>query len=418
MSNRLRIQAPLVRILSVAVIALLGVSGTVLAADAPAAPTVSKGVAKPLKAAQDALQAKNFDEAIAHIKEAQAVPGEKSAYDQYAMNGLLLQAYNGKHDTANVVPVLQQLVQSQYTSGDQRRSFYKFIAGYEFQEKDYAKALDAANEVVKNGGNDVETQNLIAKSQYLTGKYKEAAVTMQEIVNKLEKPDEDSLKLLWQFDLKADDKNGASRAVEKLVAYYPKPEYWSNALASLANADTKDAHLELNIYRLMSDVGVLNRPTDYADMAEIALDAGYPGETVAVLQKAFGANVFTDQRDKERYQHLLEGAKQRATSDQASLAENEKKAQAEPNGDGLVQVGAAYLSYGQTEKAIAAVNQGIAKGNLKYPDEANLLIGIAQLRAHDNAAAQKAFEKVATSSNQSYARLGKLWALHAGARSA
>jgi hypothetical protein len=401
----------------VAVIALLGVSGTVLAADA-AAPTVSKGVAKPLKAAQDALAAKNYDEAIAHIKEAQAVPNEKSAYDQYAMNGLLLQAYNGKHDTPNVVPVLQQLVQSQYTNADQRRSFYKFIAGYEFQEKDYTKALDAANDVVKNGGNDVETQNLIAKSQYLTGKYKEAAVTMQEIVNKLEKPDEDSLKLLWQFDLKADDKNGASRAVEKLVAYYPKPEYWSNALASLANADTKDAHLELNIYRLMNDVGVLNRPTDYADMAEIALDAGYPGETVAVLQKAFGANVFTDQRDKERYQHLLDGAKQRATTDQASLAENEKKAQAEANGDGLVQVGAAYLSYGQNEKAIAAVNQGIAKGNLKYPDEANLLIGIAQLRAHDNAAAQKAFEKVATSSNQSYARLGKLWALHAGARSA
>src|SRR5580704_2287252 len=176
MSNRSRIAFRLVCVLSVAMIALLGVSGTVLAADA-AAPTVSKGVAKPLKAAQDALVAKNFDEAIAHIKEAQAVPGEKSAYDQYAMNGLLLQAYNGKHDTANVVPVLQQLVQSQYTSGDQRRSFYKFIAGYEFQEKDYAKALDAANDVVKNGGNDVETQNLIAKSQYLTGKYKEAAVT-------------------------------------------------------------------------------------------------------------------------------------------------------------------------------------------------------------------------------------------------
>ena len=404
-------------VLSAAVIALLGVSGTVLAADA-AAPTVTRALAKPLKAAQDAMAAKNYDEAIAHVKEAQAVPGEKSAYDQYAMNGLLLQAYNGKHDTANVVPVLQQLVQSQYTNADQRRSFYKFIAGYEFQEKDYTKALDAANDVVKNGGNDVETQNLIAKSEYLTGKYKEAAVTMQEIVSKLEKPDEDSLKLLWQFDLKADDKAGASRAVEKLVAYYPKPEYWSNALASLANADTKDAHLELNIYRLMNDVGVLNRPTDYADMAEIALDAGYPGETVAVLQKAFGANVFTDQRDKERYQHLLEGAKQRATSDQASLTENEKKAQAEANGDGLVQVGAAYLSYGQNDKAIAAVSQGIAKVNLKYPDDANLLIGIAQLRAHDNAAAQKAFEKVAASSNQSYARLGKLWALHAGARSA
>ena len=42
-----------------------------------------------------------------------------------------------------------------------------------------------------------------------------------------------------------------------------------------------------------------------------------PGETQSVLQKAFAKNVFTEQRDKDRYQHLLDGAKQRAASDQA-----------------------------------------------------------------------------------------------------
>jgi tetratricopeptide (TPR) repeat protein len=78
---------------------------------------------------------------------------------------------------------------------------------YYFQEKDYNKALDAANEAVKAGANDLEMLNLIAKSQYLLGKYKEAAeATMQEVVGKQDKPDEDSLKLLWQFDLKANDK--------------------------------------------------------------------------------------------------------------------------------------------------------------------------------------------------------------------
>jgi Tfp pilus assembly protein PilF len=334
------------------------------------------------------------------------------------MNIMLFQAYNQKHDMASAVPVLAAAAQSQYATSDQKKVWLKNIALYYFQEKDYNKALDAANEAVKTGLNDSEMLNLIAKSQYLLGKYKEAAATMQEVVNKQEKPDEESLKLLWQFDLKANDQAGAARTVEKLVAYYPKPEYWANALASLVNADTKDAHLQLNVYRLMNDVGVLKRGGDFAEMADIALDEGYPGETQSVLQKAFAENVFTEQRDKDRYQHLLDGAKQRAAIDLAALPKTEQDAANAPTGDRLVQVGAAYLSYGQTDKAVAAISKGIAKGSLKYPEEANLLLGIAQLRSHNAAEAQRAFEKVGASSNTGYARLGKLWALHAGAKSA
>ncbi len=418
MRNRLKFVLTFGKLLLASIVALPLLSGAVIAADQPAGPTVSKGVAKPLKAAQDAMTAKNYDEAISKIKEVQSQPGEKTAYDNFAMNIMLFQAYNQKHDMASAVPVLAAAAQSQYATSDQKKVWLKNIALYYFQEKDYNKALDAANEAVKAGLNDSEMLNLIAKSQYLLGKYKEAAATMQEVVNKQEKPDEESLKLLWQFDLKANDQAGAARTVEKLVAYYPKPEYWANALASLVNADTKDAHLQLNVYRLMNDVGVLKRGGDFAEMADIALDEGYPGETQSVLQKAFAENVFTEQRDKDRYQHLLDGAKQRAAIDLAALPKTEQDAANAPTGDRLVQVGAAYLSYGQTDKAVAAISKGIAKGSLKYPEEANLLLGIAQLRSHNAAEAQRAFEKVGASSNTGYARLGKLWALHAGAKSA
>jgi hypothetical protein len=418
MRNRLKFVLTFGKLLLASIVALPLLSGAVIAADQPAGPTVSKGVAKPLKAAQDAMTAKNYDEAISKIKEVQSQPGEKTAYDNFAMNIMLFQAYNQKHDMASAVPVLAAAAQSQYATSDQKKVWLKNIALYYFQEKDYNKALDAANEAVKTGLNDSEMLNLIAKSQYLLGKYKEAAATMQEVVNKQEKPDEESLKLLWQFDLKANDQAGAARTVEKLVAYYPKPEYWANALASLVNADTKDAHLQLNVYRLMNDVGVLKRGGDFAEMADIALDEGYPGETQSVLQKAFAENVFTEQRDKDRYQHLLDGAKQRAAIDLAALPKTEQDAANAPTGDRLVQVGAAYLSYGQTDKAVAAISKGIAKGSLKYPEEANLLLGIAQLRSHNAAEAQRAFEKVGASSNTGYARLGKLWALHAGAKSA
>ena len=386
----------------------------VMAADQPpAGPQVSKAVAKPLKAAQEAMQAKKLDEALAKVKEAQGAAGEKTAYDNYVINILLFQIYQQKQDLGDAIPVLQAAAQSQYATADQQKVWLKNIALYYFQQKDYAKALDVADQAVKHGANDLDTLGLIAKSQYLSGKYKEAAATMQDLVSKQEKPDEDSLKLLWQFDLKANDDAGAAKAVEKLVAYYPKPEYWANALAPLVRMDIKDAHLQLNVYRLMNDVGVMKLPSDYAEMAEIALDAGYPGETQAVLQQAFSRNVFVEQRDKDRYQHLLEGAKQRAANDQAQLANVEHTAEAAPNGDPLVQLGAAYMSYGQNDKAVAAISKGIAKGGLKSPDEANLLLGIAQLRQKNSTAAQQAFDKVASSSNNGYARLGKLWALRA-----
>src|ERR1700722_3656351 len=385
-----------------------------IAADQPpAGPQVSKTVAKPLKAAQDALAAKKLDEALAHVREAQGAAGEKTPYDNYVMNIMLFQIYQQKQDMGDAIPVLAQAAQSQYASADQQKLWLKNIALYYFQQKDYTKALDAADQAVKHGVNDIDTLGLIAKAQYLTGKYKDAATTMQEVVSKQDKPDEESLKLLWQFDLKASDDAGAAKAVEKLVTYYPKPEYWANALAPLVRMDIKDAHLQLNVYRLMNDVGVLKLPSDYAEMAEIALDAGYPGETQNVLQQAFAKNVFVEQRDKDRYQHLLEGAKQRAAKDQSQLATVEQTAAAAPNGDALVQLGAAYISYGQNDKAVAAITKGIGKGGLKSPDEANLLLGIAQLRQKNNAAAQQSFDKVASSSNNGYARLGKLWSLRA-----
>lgn len=388
---------------------------TITVAAEPSSPQVSASVAKPLKAAQDAMREKRLDEALAKTKEAQSAPGEKSAYDNYVIEVLLFQIYQQKQEMGTAIPVLAQAAQSQYASAEQQKSWLKNIALYYFQQKDYDKALDAAEQAIKHGANDGDTLRLIAKTQYLSGKYKDAAASIQQVVSKQERPDEESLKLMWQFSLKANDQATASKAVEKLVSYYPKPEYWANALASLVNADTKDAHLQLNVYRLMNDVGVLKRGGDYAEMADIALDQGYPGETQAVLQKAFAQNVFTDPREKERYQHLLDGAKQRAAADIAALPAKEQDAASAPAGDKLVQLGGTYMSYGQYDKAVASITKGIAKGGLKSPEEANVLLGIAQLRMKNAGEAQRAFVKAAGSRNAAYTQLGRLWALHAGA---
>ncbi|MGH8453518.1 MAG: hypothetical protein ACRESW_03110, partial [Nevskiales bacterium] len=50
-------------------------------------------------------------------------------------------------------------------------------------------------------------------------------------------------------------------------------------------------------------------------------------------------------------------------------------------GDGLVNTGLNYVGYGQLERGIALMEKGIAKGNLKHPDDARLHLGYAYLKA-------------------------------------
>lgn len=405
----------------VALFALLwlgaSVSGVAAAADQPSGPTVSRALAKPLKAAQDALQAKNWGAALSSLKEAQTAAGEKSAYDNFVINQMLGFIYVQKQDYASAAPALEAAAQSQYATPEQQRAWLRAVMGSYFAQKNYAKTVEIGEQAVKHGVTDTETYTTIADSQSKLGDWKGAAATIEQVVEHQNKPDKKLLEFQWNCYVKVNDSADAGKVIEKLVSYYPEPDYWLNALAPLSRMDIKDAHLQLNVYRLMNDVGVLKRPMDYAEMAELALDQGYPGETQAILEKAFAQNIFTEQRDKDRYQHLLDGAKQRATADLAQLGSSEKDAAAAPTGNAYLRIGAAYLGYGQNDRALAAIIKGIDKGNLKSTDEARLLLGIAKLRTKNATEAERDFDKVSMSSNMAYARLGRLWALHAGSRS-
>ena len=68
------------------------------------------------------------------------------------------------------------------------------------------------------------------------------------------------------------------------------------------------------------------------------------------------------------------------TLDKSTLDKQDASARAKPTGDSDVKLGAAYLSYGENDKAIEAIKRGIGKGGVKNPDEAGLLLGIAYLR--------------------------------------
>jgi Tfp pilus assembly protein PilF len=377
-------------------------------------PQVSRAVAKTLKAANDALQAKNFTEVLAKTKEAEAI-SPRTAYDDYIIHSMQMAAYAAQSNYTETAKAIESIIDSPYLAATSKPQLLRTLMSIDYQNKDYDKAIQYGQRALAAGDLSSDTPLTVAQAYYLTGKYKEALTAMEAIVARDEqagrKPPERSLSLIWTCALKIKDEAAASRAVEKLILHYPKPDYWANAMKEILQTRTNDDRLLLLTFRLMAQVGILKRGEDFTEMAQIALDQGNPGEAQTVLEQAFAKNLYTDQHEKERTQRLLDKVRRSAAEDRATIGASERSAAASAAGDGLVQVGAAYLGFGQPDKALASISAGIAKGNLKYPDEAFMLLGIANERNKNKADAVRAFNRA--TNDPKYARLAKLWALEA-----
>ena len=397
-------------VLTVMVLGLVSVA-TVSRAEEP---HVTAALAKTLKAANDALQAKNFPEVLNKTREAEAM-SPRSDYDNYVIHSMQMAAYGAQGNYPAAAAAIESVVESPYLPAANKPQLLRTLMSIYYQQKDYDKTITYGEKARAAGDTNPDTPLTIAQAYYLTGKYKEAQAGMEAIVAREEqagrKPTEKSLELIWSCAIKTKDDAAASRAIEKLILHYPKPDYWSNAMAGVLQNKTNDDRLLLMTYRLMFQVGILKKGSDYTEMAQIAIDQGNPGEAQTILEQAFTKNLYTDVHDKERSQRLLDKVRKSAAEDRATIGKQEKDAAKAPTGDALVQVGAAYLGYGQPDKAIAAISAGIAKGSLKHPDEAYMLLGIAYDRSKNSAEAVRAFNRA--NSDPKYAQLAKLWALEA-----
>jgi tetratricopeptide (TPR) repeat protein len=286
-----------------------------------------------------------------------------------------------------------------------------------YQIKNYPKSAEWGQKAIKAGQGDAETYTLVAQSYYLQSKYQDTVKFLNDYISDLEKkgekPKEQSLQLVSESYIKLNNNEGSTATLEKLVGYYPKPNYWNNLLYTLMRSEGNNDRMTLNIYRLMLDTNTLKQASDFTEMAQLSLEQGTPCEAQRVLEKGVGENVFTEARDKERNTRLLESSKKACVTDQAGISKFESEAKAAPGGESDVRLGQAYLSFDQFDKSSEAIQRGVGKGQLKQPEEAQILLGIAQLKRKNADDATKAFKAV--KGDPKWVRLANLWALHAKA---
>ena len=397
-----------------AALAAAGVLLPAVSAFAQQKQTNSPKLAAPLKAAQEDIKAKKYSEAISKLKEAEGTAG-KTPYDQHLINDMMGFAYIKTQNYAEAAKYLEAELDDGFVPPADVPQKVKALAEINYQLKNYDKAIDFGNRAIKGGFADDTIRTIVGQSYYLKGDWKNTYKFEEGIADAAIKagqaPSNETLMLIYSACAKMNDDACTTKAMEKVVTYYPKPDSWAQLLYAVRKETGTNETTLLQTYRLMLDTDVLKDPTDYTEMAELALDHGSPGEAQHVLEKAQSKNVFTDQRSKDRSQRLLDSAKKRATADQAGLPKLEKEADAAATGVKNVAVGNAYLGYGEFDKAADQLTKGLSKGSVKSDADARLTLGIAQLKGGHKDEAMKTFKAV--KGDPTLERLANLWTLHA-----
>lgn len=401
-------------LISLLLASLLALS--VSAGNALAQESLRPEISKPLVAAQDLIKAKKYREALAKIRDADAV-GSKTAHETLTIERMRLAAANELGDADSAAKAVDALLASGKLSASEQHNYTQAVAVLHYRGKDYGKAIQWAQRYFKDGGKDSQMRTLLAQSHYLNGDYANAAKLISADIAAEEKaggkPAVDTLQMLASCYLQQNDMTGYVSALEKLVTWHPKSEYWADLLHRLQRKSGFADRLALDVSRLKFASDNLGGAGDYMEMAQLALQAGYPAEAKKIVDAGYAKNLLGagPAAEVNRHKRLRDLVNKQLAEDQKNLAQGERQANAAKDGTGLVNIGYNLVLNGQFDKGLGMMEQGLAKGGLKRPEDAKLHLGHAYLLAGRKDKAVQTLQTV--QGTDGTADLARLWILQA-----
>jgi tetratricopeptide (TPR) repeat protein len=383
------------------------------AADKPKTQEISRIIAKEMTAAQKALQAGQWAEALKNLDAAEQ-KSPLTAFDKKSIYNFKGYA-NVKLGNLKAAQVeFEKVLASGAATPEEVSSITRTLFGIAASTNQYQKTIDYGKQMVDAGTATPNDQAIMAQSYYQLKDCKSASAWSDKAIAATRKAGEAPKENLYLFKLQCASDSGDTPAMDavlsELIRLNNKTSYW-NTLLRIERQDERDDHNTLMLYRLMYVTNSMNADTDYIEMAQLLGDAALPGEASAVLDKAMSTGVVKDDH-KERTTRLLNALKTRADADRKGLAQEEAEATKSPAGELDVKLGEVYFGFGDYQKAADAINSALKKGQIKHMDEAYVYLGLANVQLKNNAEAKKAFANLKTVPNIS-PRVLRLWELYA-----
>lgn len=361
-------------------LALASTSVLAQTAPAPAAaasgPTLRAEITPAMLAAQKALGEKNYDEAMLHIKAAQAVPG-RTPYEAYAIDRFRALAAAGQRDMAQALEAYEAVLASPFLEAELRGPLMEQAANAAYGLKDWPKAALWGRRALDNGVGSTGARLRLAQSLYFQGQFPDAAATLADLAARQraagERPAEPQLRLQAANFAKLGDDAGFARTLEEMLAQAPKPELWADRLSRLSSQPGFDDRLALDVLRLGQRAQAWTTAEPLVALADGAQRAGFVAEARQVVETGFERGLLGQGAKAAEHQALRQKLQKQL---QADLAPDIKAAAGR---DAAYQFNTGWDLYtrGQAADGIALMQQALQRGLNKQADDARLRLATA-----------------------------------------
>lgn len=371
-------------------------------------------IGKIYQAANELYKAKKYKDALAKLHDTDNVSG-KTVSESFTIERMRLSLAIAAGDHGTVIRSAESIIAANRLAGKEQLQLIQTLANAYFTTGNYAKAAQTYGRYFSEGGTDSSLRPFMVQAISLSG---DNARAMKEIKADLaadEKagrtPSQSNLELFANASLKQNDKVGYASALEKLVSFYGKKEYWVNLLSSVERKPGFSQRLSLDLFRLKMAVGQITKTDQFMEMSQLSLQGGFPDEAIKVIDQGFKSGALGTGAETARHNRLRDLAKKTLSENAKTQAANEAEANKSNDGTGLVNIGYAYVTAGQFDKGIAMIEQGISKGNIKYEDDAALHLGMAYLQAGKKTNAVKILKSV--QGKDGTADIARYWLIYA-----
>jgi hypothetical protein len=381
---------------------------------AGAAQTVRPEIGKPIQAAIELIKTKKGKEALAKVREAQAV-GDRTPYENYLVERVLGQAAAVAGDPSTAARAFENVATSPGTPQGERQQFLAAAASQYYLVKNYAKTAELAARYFKDGGTEKSMRTIYVQALYLGNDYATAAKELTKDLEADEQsgkaPAEEQLQLLANSCAQIKDAACYGKAMEMLVAHYPKRDYWLSVIYGIATRPGFSERLALDLARIKIETGTMRSADEFLDAAQLALQDGFPMEAVRIIDKGYASGVLGTGPEAARHKRLKDMAAKNLAEDKKALARvDDSQAAAGKDGRALFNEGFNYVLLGKPEQGLALMEKGIRDAKaFRRLEHAKLQLGYAYHLAGQN---QKAIQVLKTVQGvDGAAALARLWAI-------
>jgi tetratricopeptide (TPR) repeat protein len=314
------------------------------------------------------MDAKNYAEVQNRVTQAEAV-ADKSPYELYVLNRMKLSLATATGDDQMSMSALEAIMATGKVPDADKGRFQQALATMYFNAKNYPKAVELYKQAQASGQTSDQVNSGLIRSYYLSGDYATALKAQEPVLQAAEQagktPSQEDLRLYASAAIKVKDDAAYLRGLEKLAAYYPSDDFWTDLISRgiVRRPGFQDANIP-DVLRL-EFAAVKQMSSDaYTELAELALKDGFPTEAKKVVDAGFAAGVLGKGSGAAKDRQLRDRATKEAASDAKNIASGEAGAAKAKTGAGLVNLGWAYVTMDEFDKGIASFQEVKAGGGL------------------------------------------------------